>query len=93
MIDKASLQQEATELLVKDAESIVQLIRVQMENLTAPQCPVFEEVLDTQMFGLSKEIHFAVKLGLIDRAHGQEILERLEQQVSEVHAAYMEHRQ
>lgn len=63
-----------------------------MDNLTAPQCPVFDEVLDTQMFGLSKEIVFAVKLGLIDRAYGKEILNDLEQKVSEVHEAYMAHK-
>lgn len=91
MIDSSSLQEEATKQLEKDADSIVQLIKVQMDNLTAPQCPVFEEVLDTQMFGLSKEINFAVKLGLVDKDKGREILDTLEQQVSEVHEAYMEH--
>lgn len=84
-----SLKVQAVEQLEKDANAIIQLIKVQMDNLTAPQCPVFEEVLDTQMFGLSKEIAFAVKLGLIDKAHGRAILDELEQKVSEVHEAYM----
>lgn len=87
-----SLRKQAVEQLEKDADAIIQLIKVQMDNLTAPQCPVFEEVLDTQMFGLSKEISFAVRLGLIDRDQGREILDSLEQKVSEVHEAYMEHR-
>ena len=26
-----------------------------------PQCPLYEDVLDTQMFGLSREIDFAVR--------------------------------
>lgn len=85
------LKKQALEQLDKDAQTIIQLIKVQMDNLTAPQCPVFEEVLDTQMFGLSKEIAFAVKLGLIDRVQGREILDDLEQKVSEVHEAYMTH--
>lgn len=92
MMQNESLRKQAVEQLEKDAEAIIQLIKVQMDNLTAPQCPVFEEVLDTQMFGLSKEIAFAVKLGLIERNHGREILDTLEQKVSEVHEAYMEHR-
>src|SRR5699024_12822544 len=37
------------------------LIEVQIDNLTMPQCPLYEEELDTQMFGLSREIDFAVR--------------------------------
>ena len=89
----------AYEQLDKDADRILQLIEVQMENLTMPQCPVFEEVLDTQMFGLSKEVHFAsrlglidpvVRLGLVDAQDGRAILDHLEVEVSKVHEAYME---
>ncbi|CAD2076912.1 hypothetical protein JEOAER750_01561 [Jeotgalicoccus aerolatus] len=80
----------AYEQLDKDADRILQLIEVQMENLTMPQCPVFEEVLDTQMFGLSKEINFAVRLGLVDAQDGRAILDHLEVEVSKVHEAYME---
>ncbi|AKG73677.1 MULTISPECIES: YlaN family protein [Salinicoccus] len=89
MSSKEELSKQAYEQLEKDAEKIVQLIEVQMDNLTMPQCPVYEEVLDTQMFGLSKEVHFASRLGLIDPVVGHELLERLEQEVSKVHDAYM----
>ncbi len=64
-------REKALALLKSDAEKIRQLIEVQMENLTMPQCPLYEDVLDTQMFGLSKEIHFAVRLGLIDEEVGK----------------------
>ena len=64
---QTSFQEKALELLVADADKIARLIRVQMDHLTMPQCPLYEEVLDTQMFGLSREIDFAVKLGLIER--------------------------
>ncbi|MDK6863400.1 YlaN family protein [Nosocomiicoccus ampullae] len=93
MSSEETLKRLALETLEQDADRIVQLIRVQMDNLTMPQCPVYEEVLDTQMFGLSKEIHFAVRLGLIDREHGRSILADLEKQVSDVHEAYYEHRE
>lgn len=85
---QASFQEKALELLVTDADKIARLIRVQMENLTMPQCPLYEEVLDTQMFGLSREIDFAVKLGLIDREQGKGILDSLEQELSLLHDAY-----
>lgn len=67
-------RQKAFELLKVDAEKILKLIRVQMDNLTMPQCPLYEEVLDTQMFGLSREIDFAVRLGLVDEKDGKDLL-------------------
>src|SRR5699024_6280653 len=91
--DIETLSRLAYEQLEIDANRIVQLIEVQMANLTMPQCPVYEEVLDTQMFGLSKEINFAVRLGLIDKDRGKEILEHLEKEVSKVHDAYYKHKE
>ncbi|AME05418.1 YlaN family protein [Bacillus siamensis] len=81
-------QQKAFELLKSDAEKILKLIRVQMDNLTMPQCPLYEEVLDTQMFGLSREIDFAVRLGLVDENDGKELLDRLERELSALHDAF-----
>ncbi|RYM07290.1 DUF1507 family protein [Sporolactobacillus sp. THM7-7] len=80
-------REKAYQLLKADAEKIVNLIDVQMENLTMPQCPLYEEVLDTQMFGLSREIDFAVRLGLIRSDEGRELLGSLERQVSALHDA------
>ena len=53
-----------------------------------PQCPLYEEVLDTQMFGLSREIDFAVRLGLVDEEEGKELLYRLERELSALHDAF-----
>ena len=50
-----------------------------------PQCPLYEEVLDTQMFGLSREIDFAVRLGLIDEKNGKTILDELETELLLLH--------
>jgi len=80
-------QEKAYELLQADAEKILKLIKVQMDNLTMPQCPLYEEVLDTQMFGLSREIDFAVRLGLIDGKDGKAILDQLEKELSALHDA------
>lgn len=65
-------QEKALALLQADAEKILRLIKVQMDNLTMPQCPLYEEVLDTQMFGLSREVDFAVRLGLIGEEQGKQ---------------------
>lgn len=79
---------KALSLLRADAEKIYKLIDVQMENLTMPQCPLYEEVLDTQMFGLSREIEFAVRLGLIDEEVGREIMGELERKLAHLHELF-----
>ncbi|MDQ0160106.1 DUF1507 family protein [Alkalibacillus sp. S2W] len=79
--------EQALALLKADADKILQLIKVQMDNLTMPQCPLYEEVLDTQMFGLSREINFAVRLNLIHEDTGKEIMENLERELSALHDA------
>lgn len=81
-------REKACALLKADAEKILKLIKVQMDHLTMPQCPLYEEVLDTQMFGLSREIDFAVRLGLIERQEGKAILDELERELSALHEAY-----
>ncbi|EFV79563.1 hypothetical protein HMPREF1013_00479 [Bacillus sp. 2_A_57_CT2] len=80
-------KEKANALLKADAAKILKLIKVQMDNLTMPQCPLYEEVLDTQMFGLSREIDFAVRLGLIEEAEGKAILDELERELSMLHEA------
>lgn len=72
----------ALKLLQEDADKIHRLIAVQLDNLTLPSCPLYEEVLDTQMFGLSREIDFAVRVGLITREDGREILNDLERKLA-----------
>ncbi|AQX55333.1 YlaN family protein [Priestia flexa] len=81
-------REKAYALLKADADKILQLIQVQMDNLTMPQCPLYEEVLDTQMFGLSREIDFAVRLNLIDEHVGKTLLDRLERELSALHEAF-----
>jgi uncharacterized protein YlaN (UPF0358 family) len=80
---------KAYELLKSDADKILKLIKVQMDHLTMPQCPLYEEVLDTQMFGLSREIDFAVRLELIEENLGKELLSGLERELSLLHEKYV----
>ena len=80
-------KERAIALLKADAEKIRQLIEVQLENLTMPQCPLYEEVLDTQMYGLSREIDFAIRLGLVEEEQGKKILEDLERKLANLHEA------
>ncbi|RIW29464.1 DUF1507 family protein [Bacillus salacetis] len=84
---KIDHREKAYQLLKADAEKILKLIKVQMDNLTMPQCPLYEEVLDTQMFGLSREIEFAVRLGLVDETDGKTLMDSLERELSALHEA------
>lgn len=80
-------RERAYTLLKADADKILRLIEVQIKNLTMPQCPLYEEVLDTQMFGLSREIDFAIRLDLITEQEGKELLGNLERQLNVLHEA------
>lgn len=82
-----SLNHKALQLLQEDADKIEKLIEVQMENLTTRQCPLYEEVLDTQMYGLSREIDFAIRAGLIAEITGKEILSKLERNLAQLYEA------
>lgn len=81
------LNQKAITLLEEDANKIEKLIEVQMENLTTRKCPLYEEVLDTQMYGLSREVDFAVRAGLIEDYTGKQILSKLEQNLAKLYEA------
>ncbi|COX93077.1 protein BLi01701/ [Staphylococcus aureus] len=89
MAKQATMKNAALKQLTKDADEILHLIKVQLDNLTLPSCPLYEEVLDTQMFGLQKEVDFAVKLGLVDREDGKQIMLRLEKELSKLHEAFI----
>ena len=76
MANQSKLNNAAYDQLNKDADRIL------------PSCPLYEEVLDTQMFGLQKEVDFAVQLGLVDKEDGKQLMLRLEKELSKLHEAF-----
>jgi len=80
-----TLHQKALDLLQEDANKIEKLIQIQMENLATRKCPLYEEVLDTQMYGLSREVDFAIRAGLISELAGKEILSKLERNLAQLY--------
>ena len=88
MSNQSKLNSAAYDQLNKDADRILHLIKVQMDNLTLPSCPLYEEVLDTKRFGLQKEVDFAVQLGLVDKEDGKQLMLRLEKELSKLHEAF-----
>jgi uncharacterized protein YlaN (UPF0358 family) len=81
------LNHKALNLLQEDADHIEKLIELQMATLTNRRCPLYEEVLDTQMYGLSREIDFAVRAGLISEFAGKQILSKLERYLAQLYEA------
>lgn len=87
-LERTELSNErALRLLQEDAAKIEKLIEVQMANLTTRQCPLYEEVLDTQMYGFSREVDFAVRIGLVSDLAGKDILSRLERNLAVLYEA------
>lgn len=81
------LNQKAINLLKEDADKIEKLIEVQMENLATRYCPLYEEVLDTQMYGFSRQVDYATRVGLIEEMAGKQILSRLERNLASLYEA------
>lgn len=75
----------AIAVLKQDAENIRNLIKVQTPALCVAQCKAFEEVLDTHMFGFSREILYATKLGILSNEEGQEMMNDLEKELNSIY--------
>jgi len=82
-----NLKHKALRLLQDDADKIEKLIAIQMENLTTRQCPLYEEVLDTQMYGFSRAVDFAVRTGLVEEGTGKLLVSQLERNLALLYEA------
>lgn len=81
---QTELSVKAYNLLQEDADKIEKLIEIQMANLSTRKCPLYEEVLDTQMYGFSRQVDFAVRAGLIEELAGKGLLSKLERNLSQL---------
>lgn len=83
-------KEKALRILNDDAEKIYSLINSQKEHLCFASCPAFEEVVDTQLYGFSKQVEYAVKLGILPQTEGQELLSNLETSLNRMYTTYYE---
>lgn len=81
------LNDKAIRLLREDADKIEKLIAIQMENLTTRKCPLYEEVLDTQMYGFSRAVDFAIRTGLVEEPAGKLLINDLERNLALLYEA------
>lgn len=75
--------QYAKEVLMEDAERISNLIENQRHLCVS--CPAFEEVIDTQLFGFSKKIEFAIRMDMIPEEEGHLMMADLEKHLNDVY--------
>ncbi|MGX7199296.1 DUF1507 family protein [Enterococcus nangangensis] len=78
-------QEEVLTTLLQDAEKIKNLIVNQQNKLCVAHCKAFEEVVDTQMYGFSKQVDFTVRLGLLERKVGNQLLADLEHSLNQLY--------
>ncbi len=57
----------AVQVLKDEAERIKRLIKNQKTVLCISQCKAFEEVVDTQMYGFSQQVNFAIRVGIVEK--------------------------
>ncbi|MBO0480326.1 DUF1507 family protein [Vagococcus fluvialis] len=79
------IKDDALEALNQEASKIRQLITNQRNYQCITQCKAFEEVVDTQMFGFSKQVEYAQKIGILTREEGTKLIVSLEQELNQIY--------
>lgn len=72
----------ALDLLMQDVDRIKRLISNQKNSLCISQCKAFEEVVDTQMYGLSRQVAYAIRLGVVSNEDGNQLLSDVERDLN-----------
>ncbi|MBO1307025.1 DUF1507 family protein [Enterococcus sp. 669A] len=83
----------AVKILNDDALRIKLLIQNQHNSLCISQCKAFEEVVDTQMYGFSRQVFFAERIGILNKGEGQQMLSDLEAELNRLYTELYENRQ
>lgn len=83
----------AVKILNDDAKRIKLLIQNQHNSLCISQCKAFEEVVDTQMYGFSRQVFFAERIGILKKGEGQQMLSDLEAELNRLYTELYENRQ
>ncbi|MDR7923697.1 DUF1507 family protein [Latilactobacillus sakei subsp. sakei] len=71
--------------LKSDAAKIEALLTKQFDALCLSQCPIIEEIIDTQLFGFTKEVDFAKRIRLISDQEGSKLVNELETRINQLY--------
>ena len=70
----------------EDVVKIEEMINACVSIKGQRKCPLYQDVIDTQIYGLTKEINLAVEIGCISQEAGRIILADLENKASEMYS-------
>ena len=70
----------------EDVVKIEEMINACVSVKGQRKCPLYQDVIDTQIYGLTKEINLAVEIGCILQEAGRIILADLENKASEMYS-------
>ncbi len=90
IMDNELLNNSATQLLFEESEKI--LLLIENQNVNCISCPVFEEIMDTKLFGFSEKVNFAIDLGVVDEETGLRLLNHLERAMNKVYEQMMKNK-
>lgn len=62
-------------------------------SLCISQCKAFEEVVDTQMYGFSRQVTYATRLGILTNDEGHRLLSDLERELNQLYTDVYEETQ
>ena len=74
----------------EDVVKIEEMINACVSVKGQRKCPLYQDVIDTQIYGLTKEINLAVEIGCISQEAGRLILADLEDKASEMYSNIVE---
>lgn len=69
----------------KDIKKVEELIEAQLSVKKYRECPLYQDVIDTQIFGISKELELAVEIGFVTKEYSREVLEDLENKLNNLY--------
>ena len=70
----------------EDVVKIEEMINACVSVKGQRKCPLYQDVIDTQIYGLTKEINLAIEIGCISQEAGRIILADLENKASEMYS-------
>ena len=70
----------------EDVVKIEEMINACVSVKGQRKCPLYQDVIDTQIYGLTKEINLAVEIVCISQEAGRIILADLENKASEMYS-------
>ena len=68
----------------KALENLRYLLKKQRSFLCLTECPAFEEVADTRIYGFTCEVRFAVSCGFLTLADGKKMIRELEDDLGDI---------